>query len=89
MGGMSAHLPLYEGAQRLLRLPSTPEFLPPFAAHKLYDIDTPKPVPAPLEDSNAVLKDVLVVRAQNEQDAATAREVIQALVGDYKETAPA
>jgi hypothetical protein len=55
----------------------------------LYDIDTPKPVPAPLEDSNAVLKDVLVVRAQNEQDAATAREVIQALVGDYKETAPA
>ena len=31
---------------------------------------------------------VLVVNAQTEQEAATAREVIQAAVGDFKETAP-
>ena len=42
-----------------------------------------------VRDAIANEQTVLVVRAQTEQDAATAPEVIQASVGDYKETAPA
>jgi outer membrane lipoprotein SlyB len=42
-----------------------------------------------VRDAIASEQTVLVVRAQTEQEAAIAREVIQASIGDYKETAPA
>jgi len=42
-----------------------------------------------VRDAIASEQTVLVVRAQTKQDAAIAREVIQASVGDYKEVAPA
>lgn len=42
-----------------------------------------------VRDAIASDQTVLVVRAQTEQEAALAREVIQASVGDYKETLPA
>jgi len=42
-----------------------------------------------VRDAIASEQTVLVVRAQTEQEAAIAREVIQASVGDYTETAPA
>lgn len=41
-----------------------------------------------VRDAIANKQTVLVVLAQTELDAATAREVMQASVGDYKETAP-
>ena len=41
-----------------------------------------------VRDAIASEQTVLVVRAQTEQEAAIAREVIQASVGDYKEVAP-
>lgn len=42
-----------------------------------------------VRDAIASDQTVLVVRAQTEQEAALAREVIQVSVGDYKETLPA
>ncbi|NDP37714.1 MAG: hypothetical protein GZ093_03040 [Rhodoferax sp.] len=42
-----------------------------------------------VRDAIASEQTVRVVRAQTEQEAAIAREVIQASLGDYKETAPA
>lgn len=41
-----------------------------------------------VRDAIASEQSVLVVRAQTEQEAAIAREVIQTSVGDYKEVAP-
>lgn len=51
---------------------------------QIFDANTPTQAPVPREDSNAVLKDVLVVEARTREETSIAKDVISASVGDYK-----